>query len=157
MQHDKNNLRHEQGSSIIIALIVLIILSALGYMVVDVADTNLLIAANDRMAKHAFFTADTGINRVTAILQSDQGDEIMGLSGNLTCADTNKTDWLALVNMNTSVAITRALVNPCGAAAGESTGPSAEGKHCDFILLSCYEDNRSTRARIDQRTRKYYH
>jgi Tfp pilus assembly protein PilX len=140
----------------VIALIVLVILGALGYMVVDVADTNVMIAANDRMAKHAFFTAETGIRRATAILQSDQGDEILGLSGNLTCEEANKTDWISLVNMNTSVAITRAIIEPCGSAAGESTGARAEGKHCDFIFISCYEGTRSSRARIDQRTRKYY-
>ncbi len=52
----------DRGSALVIALIVLAILGALGVASLDVADMNILISANDRDAKDAFFHADSGAN-----------------------------------------------------------------------------------------------
>ena len=54
--------KEQQGSALVITLIVLAILGALGFASLDVADLNLFIAANDRDSKEAFFHADSGIN-----------------------------------------------------------------------------------------------
>lgn len=56
------NMREENGSALVLAIIVLVILSLLGVVGLDVADMNTKIAANDRDAKDAFFQADAGVN-----------------------------------------------------------------------------------------------
>ena len=61
----------EQGSSLVIALIVLFILTALGLMVADVTDINIMIAANDRDAKNALIHADSGVNVGHEILEAN--------------------------------------------------------------------------------------
>lgn len=54
---------HDQsGAALIIAIIVLVILGALGLAALDVADFNIFVAANDRDSKDAFFHADSGAN-----------------------------------------------------------------------------------------------
>ena len=50
------------GSALVIALIVLAILAALGIASLDVADINFFISANDRDTKETFFYADSGAN-----------------------------------------------------------------------------------------------
>lgn len=57
-----NSTQSEQGSALVIALIVLAILSVLGFAALDVADLNIFMAANDRDTKEAFFHADSGVN-----------------------------------------------------------------------------------------------
>lgn len=57
-----NSRRSQSGSALIIAVIVLVILGALGIAALDVADLNLFSAANDRDSKGAFFHADSGVN-----------------------------------------------------------------------------------------------
>lgn len=52
----------EQGSALVVAIIVLALLTAIGFAALDVADLNINIAANDREAKEAFFHADAGTN-----------------------------------------------------------------------------------------------
>ena len=59
----------QQGSALVIALIVLAILAALGYASLDVADLNIFSAANDRDHKQTFFYADSGINLGTSWLE----------------------------------------------------------------------------------------
>lgn len=56
------NTNNEQGSALVAAVIVLAILTALGFAALNVADLNINIAANDRDAKDAFFHADAGVN-----------------------------------------------------------------------------------------------
>lgn len=54
--------KDEQGSALVAAVIILVILTALGVTALNVADLNINIAANDRDAKDAFFHADAGVN-----------------------------------------------------------------------------------------------
>ncbi len=61
----------EQGSALVIALVVLLVLTALGLMVVDVNDINIMIAANDRDTKNALIHADAGANTGHEILEAD--------------------------------------------------------------------------------------
>lgn len=56
-QYPTNN-----GSALVIALVVLAIIGALGVASLDVADMNILISANDRDSKDSFFHADSGTN-----------------------------------------------------------------------------------------------
>ena len=69
--HERTDTHGRQsGSALVIALIVLVILAALGYMGLEVADLNIFSAANDRDSKAAFFQADAGANVGMAYLQS---------------------------------------------------------------------------------------
>lgn len=52
----------ETGSALVVSLIIMAILAALGVACLDSADTNILLSANDRDTKNAFFFADSGIN-----------------------------------------------------------------------------------------------
>jgi hypothetical protein len=61
----------EAGSSLVLAIIILLILTALGLMSIDVADMNIMTAANDRDAKNAFILADAGANVGHEILEAD--------------------------------------------------------------------------------------
>jgi len=54
--------RDQSGSALVIAIIVLVILGALGLAALDVAEFNIFVAANDRDSKEAFFHADSGVN-----------------------------------------------------------------------------------------------
>ncbi|MDY0275330.1 MAG: pilus assembly PilX N-terminal domain-containing protein [Desulfomicrobium sp.] len=54
--------KKEQGSALVAAVIVLALLTALGFAALNVADLNINIAANDRDAKEAFFQAEAGTN-----------------------------------------------------------------------------------------------
>lgn len=63
----------DRGSALVIALIVLAILGALGVASLDVADMNIMISANDRDAKEAFFRADSGVNIGHVYLEKDMG------------------------------------------------------------------------------------
>lgn len=62
--------KHQSGSALVIALIVLVILAALGYAGLEVADLNIFSSANDRDAKSAFLHADSGVNIGIAYLQT---------------------------------------------------------------------------------------
>ena len=52
----------QSGSALVISMIVLAILGAIAYASLDVADLNIIISANDRDTKEAFFHADSGVN-----------------------------------------------------------------------------------------------
>lgn len=62
------------GSALVIALIVLAILGALGVASLDVTDMNILISANDRDSKNAFFYADSGVNIAHVFLEHSEAD-----------------------------------------------------------------------------------
>jgi Tfp pilus assembly protein PilX len=66
----------EQGSALVAAVIVLALLTALGFAALNVADLNISIAANDRDAKEAFFHADAGANVGHVLLEDSikEGD-----------------------------------------------------------------------------------
>lgn len=52
----------QKGSALVVAIIVLTLLTVIGFAALEVADLNINIAANDRDAKEAFFHADAGVN-----------------------------------------------------------------------------------------------
>lgn len=61
-QENTNKLHHQKGSALVIAIIVLVILGALGLASLDVAQLNIFMSANDRDTKEALFHADSGVN-----------------------------------------------------------------------------------------------
>lgn len=58
----QRNTESENGSALVIAMIVLAILTAAGIAGLEVADLNIFMSANDRDSKNAFFHADSGVN-----------------------------------------------------------------------------------------------
>lgn len=64
-----NQSKKDSGSALVIALIVLVILAALGYAGLEVADLNIFSSANDRDNKAAFLHADSGANVGHEILE----------------------------------------------------------------------------------------
>lgn len=79
--------RRQQGSALVIALIVLAILGALGYAALDVAELNIFVSANDRDSKEAFFHADSGANIAPRLLEDSLDIE------NATFYDAPNADW----------------------------------------------------------------
>lgn len=66
--HTKQCINSDSGSALVAALVVLTILAALGIAALDVADMNILISANDRDTKNAFFHADSGAGMAVLII-----------------------------------------------------------------------------------------
>jgi hypothetical protein len=80
--------RNQQGSALVIAVIVLSILGALGLAALEVAELNIFTSANDRDLKEAFFYADSGLNIGHELLEENID------SLNSTLFNTNNaTDW----------------------------------------------------------------
>lgn len=79
--------RNQQGSALVIAVIVLSILGALGLAALEVAELNIFTSANDRDLKEAFFYADSGLNIGHEILEESID------SVNSTFYANNSTDW----------------------------------------------------------------
>lgn len=79
----------QNGSVLVIAVIVLAILGAIGIASLDVAELNLFVAANDRDAKEAFFHADSGANLGHEFL------EISIENGNSTFYGSDATTWVS--------------------------------------------------------------
>ncbi|NLV96693.1 MAG: hypothetical protein GX043_05075 [Desulfovibrionales bacterium] len=69
-----NTSEEQQGSALVIAVIVLALLTALGFAALNVADLNISIASNDRDAKETFFHADAGTNVGHILLERDISD-----------------------------------------------------------------------------------
>lgn len=87
---DKSN--NQKGSALIIAIIVLVILGAMGLAALDVADFNILVAANDRDSKEAFFHADSGANMGHVFLKEALEDV------NSTFYNSTAATWSAIFN-----------------------------------------------------------
>lgn len=77
----------ERGSALVIALIVLVILGALGFAALDVADLNIFMAANDRDTKESFFQADSGVNIGRELIKRNLD------TGNTTVLENDATKW----------------------------------------------------------------
>ena len=60
----------EQGSALVAAVIVLALLTTIGFAALNVADLNISIASNDRDAKDSFFHADAGTNIGHVLLEN---------------------------------------------------------------------------------------
>lgn len=85
----------EIGSVLVIALVVLAILGALGVASLDVADMNILISANDRDSKDAFFHADSGANIAHEYLEET-------ISDNATYFYGTNASWIDQQQFNTA-------------------------------------------------------
>ncbi len=88
----KNNdiQRKESGSALVVTMIVLAILTVLGLAALDVADVNILMSANNRDIKNAFFFADSGANVAHVFLEHNEAD-VNGTKSNLTPVWRNLT------------------------------------------------------------------
>lgn len=81
------NTKQENGSALVASVIVLALLTALGFAALSVADLNIKIAANDRDHKASFFHADAGGN-IGHVYLEDAIDSV-----NSTFYDSNATAW----------------------------------------------------------------
>lgn len=84
--------RREQGSAYIIALLALVVLTILGLSLSVVTQSELVIGANERVEKRAFYAADSGIDQSLAralvngdyeaadIVVADPGSKLPGAS-----------------------------------------------------------------------------
>lgn len=88
--------KHQEGSALVIAMIVLAILAALGIAALDVADINLFISANDRDTKETFFHADSGANIGHEFIEAEHFSS--DNSTNSTFYESNAIDWMNATN-----------------------------------------------------------
>lgn len=61
MEHEKRSALGQDGSVLIIALLIMVLLTVVGLSVTRTTDTDIQIAKNDQFHKTAFFNADSGI------------------------------------------------------------------------------------------------
>jgi hypothetical protein len=61
MEHEKRPALGQDGSVLIIALLIMVLLTVVGLSVTRTTDTDIQIAKNDQFHKTAFFNADSGI------------------------------------------------------------------------------------------------
>lgn len=153
--------KKENGSALIITLIILAILSALGYAALDVADLNLFMAANDRDTKEAFFKADSGVNIGKEYLKSliDDGnntileDDANLWSGNYT---HNKDNSNLYIDVDRQIYVRAGLLdyvdNPHSIQFNEylSSGMSLSKSLTPIFLIRSYsEGKRNSRSQVD--------
>ena len=67
---NKSMMHSEQGSVLIVTIVVLVLLTVMGLVASNTTVTDLMIAANDRDYKQNFFTADGGLNREFQLIPS---------------------------------------------------------------------------------------
>ena len=87
-QESSKSVTDQNGSALVISIIVLVILGILGLTALDVADINMFMAANDRDSKQSFFHADSGANIGHEFLE----DAIF--EGNLTYYSNTAATWM---------------------------------------------------------------
>jgi hypothetical protein len=61
MEHDKRPAHGEDGSVLIVALLIMVLLTVVGLSVTRTTDIDIQIAKNDQFHKTAFFNADSGV------------------------------------------------------------------------------------------------
>lgn len=76
----RNLLKNENGSVVVMALILLVLLTLLGLAVTRTTSIEMQVAANDNFSKIAFHNADSG-TYVTPKLISDTVDQAMPITG----------------------------------------------------------------------------
>lgn len=143
------NTKKEQGSALVIAVIVLALLTALGFAALNVADLNINIAANDRDAKDAFFYADSGVNVGHEFLETSLYDR------NSSFYDGNETLELYIEDsMQTDVwaNATSAADSLEGESLQMAAGYEADGKigaSREFVITSHRIGTRNSRATVE--------
>ena len=66
-------LRNEKGSTLIVALMILVLLTLIGIAATNTSTTEIQIAGNDKAYKQAFYNADGGVSWVVATSPSTSG------------------------------------------------------------------------------------
>ena len=159
---DMNNKNQsENGSALVIALIVLVILGALGFAALDVADLNIFMAANDRDTKESFFHADSGINVGREYIKQTLDD------GNMTVLEDDATLWIddehfnateynLYINTTKGTFVRAGLLdyvdNPHSVQFNDYISPGASiGKSLApiFLIRSHNEGKRNSRSEVD--------
>ena len=77
---ERNLLKNENGSVVVLALIILVLLTLMGMAVTRTTNIEVQVAANDEFSKIAFHNADSG-TYVTPRLISETVDEAMAITG----------------------------------------------------------------------------
>jgi len=163
---NRNCIKPESGSALVIALIVLAILAALGIASLDVADINMFIAANDRDSKETFFHADSGTN-----IGHEYLEEAIFI-GNATFYANDANDWQNSTAFNATdypltfyvngqmatyiragTLDTRPLEGSSMVMAagyeGSGKGSASAGSYTDFLVRAHREGRRNSRAEVD--------
>ena len=68
-----NSLINERGSTLVVSVLVLVILSILGAAALTLSNTELLIARNIRLNAKAFYLAEAGIEKACSLIQDVNG------------------------------------------------------------------------------------
>ena len=84
-------IKNENGSVLIIALIMLVLLTLLGIAATSTSNVELQISGNERNFKRAFFAANSGIEHV----KSDLNDDLVNFNqNNITMGNTLEWDFV---------------------------------------------------------------
>jgi hypothetical protein len=152
---------NERGSALVVAIIVLVILSVLGFAALDVAELNLFMAANDRDSKEAFFHADSGVNIGRELIKEllDGGnmtileDDAKSWAGNQTF---DPDDYILYIDTGKGTFVRAGLIdyvdNPHSIQFNDYISPGASlGKSLApiFLIRSHNEGKRNSRAEVD--------
>lgn len=80
---DHDRLRGERGSSLVLALLILFLLTLLGLALTLVTSTESMIAANERLTTQSFYAADSGLDlsAVRIILVDDTSPMLVQVNG----------------------------------------------------------------------------
>ncbi len=158
----KNNdiQRKESGSALVVTMIVLAILTVLGLAALDVADVNILMSANNRDIKNAFFFADSGAN-VAHVFLDKIGVDVNATKSILTPVWRNET--VSQFNVaNTTISLyedgTRGTYVRFGAIrAGRDPGYELnEYEYTVYLIRSHTNGQRNSRAEVDLGWKYFY-
>jgi hypothetical protein len=64
---------NERGFILVVALMMLVILSLLGFFALNTTDYELQISGNDKISKHSFYMADGGVQAGSELLEQNLG------------------------------------------------------------------------------------
>jgi hypothetical protein len=70
MKRISSKLRNEEGSVLVIAIMILVLLTILGISTSTTSEVDIQIAGNEKLYKNVLYTADAGIEHVRAMLNS---------------------------------------------------------------------------------------
>lgn len=146
--------RKESGSALVVTMIVLAILTVLGLAALDVADVNILMSANNRDIKNAFFFADSGSNVAHVFLERNEAD-VNATKSNLTPVWRNETvsqfdivnSTIRLYESDTRGTYIRFGVIKIGYEPGNELGEYAD--YVSFLIRSHTNGQRNSRAEVD--------
>lgn len=162
-------IRTQNGSALVIALIVLAILGVLGYAALDVAELNIFMSANDRDSKEAFFHADSGVNVGHEYLENAledlngtfyEGDATIWVGDGVYEFNSTAAGVLVLYQNGSQVTYVRSGVLDRGSLEGSASqiasgyeglgkGAPGGGTFTTFLIRSHREGNRNSVSEVD--------